>query len=148
MSSFFWFLCNRMKWGRWLNLRYYRFVLGVNQKNEEVRWVQHFIVLPQWFKSFHSDLSQAGWSDLVCVECLLMIKPMVVDFCSIGDWCYSAWRVWNLRTFVHFQVSGMTLAVFQVFKDMNIKLLVLYSVWYSSYDIVYEYDIVVMAMGF
>ena len=73
---------------------------------------------------------------------------MVVDFCSIGDWCYSAWRVWNLRTLVHFQVSGMTPAVFQVFKDTNIKLLVLYSVWYSSYDIVYEYDIVVMAMGF
>ena len=42
----------------------------------------------------------------------------------------------------------MTPAVFQVFKDTNIKLLVLYSVWYSSYDIVYEYDIVVMAMGF
>ena len=39
-------------------------------------------------KSF-SDLPETGWYNLVHVECLYMINPMVVGFCSIGSWCYS-----------------------------------------------------------
>ena len=56
--------------------------------------VQYFFVLPQDFESFPSGLPRAGWCDLVCVECLQIIKPMV-----------------------QFQVSKMSLAVFQGFKD-------------------------------
>ena len=43
----------------------------------------------QEFESFHSHRSRAGWCNLVCVECLYMIKPMMVGFCSIGDLYYS-----------------------------------------------------------
>ena len=35
-------------------------------------------------ESFSSDLPEMRWYNLVCVECLQMIKAMVVDFCSIG----------------------------------------------------------------
>ena len=45
-------------------------------------------LLPQEFQSFPSDLPQAKWCNLICVECLQMIKPLVVGFCSIGDLCY------------------------------------------------------------
>ena len=34
--------------------------------------------------SFPSDLPRARWRSLECVECLEMVKPMVVDFCAIG----------------------------------------------------------------
>ena len=39
---------------------------------------------PQGFESFHSDLTQARWHNLMCVECLLTIKSMVIGFCFIG----------------------------------------------------------------
>ena len=52
--------------------------------NKEGRYVQDFLLLPQGFESFPSDLRRARWCNLVCVACLYMIKPMVVSFCSIG----------------------------------------------------------------
>ena len=52
--------------------------------NKEGRYVQDFLLLPQGFGSFPSDLTRARWCNLVCVACLYMIKPMVVSFCSIG----------------------------------------------------------------
>ena len=65
--------------------------------NKEGRYVQDFLLLPQGFGSFPSDLPRARWCNLVCVACLYMIKPMVVSFCSIGGWCFSGW--WgDLRT--------------------------------------------------
>ena len=56
--------------------------------NEKVRWVQDFLLLPQGFKRFPSDLPRARWRNLVCAECLLMIKPMMVSFCFIEGWCW------------------------------------------------------------
>ena len=52
-----------------MNLRYCLFS-DVNQGNEKLGLLQYFIVSPQGFERFPSDLSQAGWRDLVCVECL------------------------------------------------------------------------------
>ena len=39
---------------------------------------------PMGFEGFHSDLPRARWHDLVCGECLQMIKSMVVGFYFIG----------------------------------------------------------------
>ena len=36
-------------------------------------------------ESFFSDLPKMGWYNLVCVECLKMIKPVKVGLCSIGS---------------------------------------------------------------
>ena len=60
-------------------------------------------------------------SDLVCMECLKMIKPMVVSFCSVGGWCYSGWLVWNLRALAKFQGSEMYPGLFQDFMNGYIK---------------------------
>ena len=57
--------------------------------NENRRWVQDSLLTPQRFESFHSDLLQARWHTIVCVECLWMIKLIVVGFCFIGVWSYS-----------------------------------------------------------
>ena len=43
---------------------------GIDQGNEEWRWAQDFILLPQGFESFPSDLSRARWHNLVYVEYL------------------------------------------------------------------------------
>ena len=53
-----------------MNIRFYLFVSGVNQENEEARRVQYFLVLPQGFESFHSIFSRARWRNLVRKECL------------------------------------------------------------------------------
>ena len=37
------------------------------------------------FLSFLSDLIQAKWCHLVCLDCLQIIKPIVVGFCSFGS---------------------------------------------------------------
>ena len=49
-----------------------------------MRSVNDCIVLPQGNENFPSDLSQAGWNNLLCVKCLQMVKPIVVGFCSTG----------------------------------------------------------------
>ena len=54
------------------------------RRNEEGRWVQDFLLSPQGFESFHSDLPRLRWRDL-CVDCLQMIKSMVVGFRFIGS---------------------------------------------------------------
>ena len=53
-----------------MNQRFYFFVSGVNQGNEEGRCVQDFLVLPQRFGSFPSVFLLARWRNLVRVECL------------------------------------------------------------------------------
>ena len=63
-----------------MNLWFYLLVSGVNQGNERGKRVQNFLVLPQGFRSFLTVFLQARWCNLVCVECLQMIKPMVVVF--------------------------------------------------------------------
>ena len=60
--------------------------------------------------------------NLGCVECLQMIKSIVVGFCSIGVWCYSGWWVWDLRTLAQFEGSKMSPGLFQDFMDGYIKL--------------------------
>ena len=87
------------------------------QGNEEVRWIQDFFLLPQGFESSFWGLSQARWRNLVCVECLGIIKPVVVSFCSIEGWSYSGWWVWNLRTLSQFQGIEMSRWLFQNFID-------------------------------
>ena len=57
---------------------------GVDQWNEERRRVHDFLLLPKGFESFPSDLPRVSWLNLVRVEYLLMVKSMVVGFCSIG----------------------------------------------------------------
>ena len=42
--------------------------------------VQDFFLSTQGFKSFHSDLPRARMRNLVCVECLYMIKSIAVGF--------------------------------------------------------------------
>ena len=66
-----------------MNLRFYLLVSGVNQENERGRSAQNFLVLPQGFRSFFTVFSRARWRNLVRLECLQMIKPMVVVFCSV-----------------------------------------------------------------
>ena len=87
MSSSFYSWCSWTKWEHWVNLRFYPFVSIVNQGNEERRWVQDFLVLPQGFGSFPSVFSRARWRNLVRVECLNIINPMMVD-ANFGDGFY------------------------------------------------------------
>ena len=68
---------------------------------------------PQEFGRFSSVFSRAGWSNLVRVECLQMIKPVEVSFCFTGGWCYSGWWVWDLKTLSQIQGSEMLPALFQ-----------------------------------
>ena len=64
---------------------------------------------------------------------------MVVGFCSIGDWCYSEWCVWDLRTPAQLQGSEMSSALFQdygwVCKTLRHNLLV------------FEHRVVLMTAG-
>ena len=46
-----------------------------------------------------TDLPQARWRNLVCVEFRWL------GFCSIGGWCYSGRWVWNLSRFEQFHGS-------------------------------------------
>ena len=46
---------------------------------------------------------------------------MVVGFSSIGDWCYSEWCVWDLRTLAQFQGSEMSSGLFQDFMNGYVK---------------------------
>ena len=59
------------------------FVSGVNQVElgREVSPNFHFVT--PGFESFPSDLPQERGCSLMCVECLSMIEPMVVGFCSV-----------------------------------------------------------------
>ena len=77
-----------------MNLRFYLSISGFNQGNEEGRWVPNILVLPQWFGSFSSVFQGESWYNLVCMECLEIIKPMLVDLRSTGGWSYSGWWVW------------------------------------------------------
>ena len=75
----------------------------------------------QGFESFHSDLTQARWHNVVFVECLWMIKSVVVGFCFNWGWCYSEWWVWDLITLGQFPGSEMSSGLFQVFMDGCIR---------------------------
>ena len=44
-----------------------------------------FLFVTPGTESFSSDFPQEGLGNLVCVECLDMIKPMVVGFCFTED---------------------------------------------------------------
>ena len=46
---------------------------------------------------------------------------MVVGFCSIMDWSYSGWCVWDLKTLAQLQGSQMFPGLFQDFMDGYIK---------------------------
>ena len=46
---------------------------------------------------------------------------MVVGFCFNGGWLYSEWWGWDLITIVQFQVSEMSVGLFQDFMDGYIK---------------------------
>ena len=73
-----------------MNLKSYLFVSSVNQENERGRWVESFLALPQGFLSFPTLFLGVKWRNLVHVECLKMIKPIVVGFCSnviLADGC-------------------------------------------------------------
>ena len=78
-----------------------------------------FRFVTQRFKSFPSDLPRARWRNLTCVECLWMIKPMVVGFSFY--WRLIRLWVWNLRTLAQFQGSEMSPGLFQDFMDGYIK---------------------------
>ena len=73
------------------------------------------------FGSFPSVFSRARWGILVRVECSFLIKPMVAGLCSIRDWCYSWWWVWDLRTLTQFQGSVMPSGLSEDFMDGYIK---------------------------
>ena len=45
---------------------------------------QNFLVLPQDFGSFPQSFGERGGAILMLVECLKMIKPIVISFCSMG----------------------------------------------------------------
>ena len=42
---------------------------------------------------------------------------MVVGFCYIGGWCYSGWKMWDLRALGQFQGSKVSPGLFQDFID-------------------------------
>ena len=99
------------------------FFLVLIRWNDQGRWDQELLLLPQRFESLSSDLMRVRWRSLarVCVQCLLMVKLTVVGFCSIGGWCYSGFWVWGLRTLAQFQGSEMFPGLFQDLKDWYIK---------------------------
>ena len=68
ISSAFCSQCSRTKQRGWVNLRFYLFVSDLIRWNEKGRGVQELLLSPQGFESFHSDLPQAWWRNLVCVE--------------------------------------------------------------------------------
>ena len=92
MRSSFYSWCSWTKWVPWRNLRFSFFVSNANQ----VEWGRKmsprfpFVTPRVWELSLRPTASER-WHNLVCMECLQMIKPMVVGFCSIGDW----WWVWQ-----------------------------------------------------
>ena len=86
--------------------------------NEKGKWFKDFFLSPQGFESFQSDLPRARCRNIVCVECLQMIRSMVVGFCFIGVWCYTRVWVWNLIRLTQFQGSEMSPGLFQYFMDV------------------------------
>ena len=49
--------------------------------NEEGMWVQDILLLPQEFESIHHTYYEQKWCNLMCADCLYMIKPAVVALC-------------------------------------------------------------------
>ena len=88
MSSYLCSWCSWTKWKRWEDLRFHLFASDVNQGNEGGRIVQDSLLLPQECGSFPAVALRARWYNLVRVECLSMIKPMVVVFVLVegGRW--------------------------------------------------------------
>ena len=74
-------------------------------------------MLPQEFESFSSDLPWVWWRNLVRVECLYMIKPMMVGFCSdMGLMLLWVMGV-EFGKLAQFQDSEMSPGLFQNFMD-------------------------------
>ena len=53
-----------------MNLRFYLFVSGINQRNEGGRWVQNFLVLPQGLGACPQSFNERVGVFSLCVECL------------------------------------------------------------------------------
>ena len=80
VDEFFFLFLNEM--AHWVNPRYYLFVSGVSQGNQERRWEKG---------SFPSELLRVRWHNLVCV-CIVF-----VDDETNGDWFLLYWglvRLW------------------------------------------------------
>ena len=93
MSSLFCSSCSWTKWGRWGNLRFHFFVSGVNQVEWGREVSSRFLFITPGVESFSPDLPWARWCNLVCAECLQMIKTMVeavniVLLIFVLYWCF------------------------------------------------------------
>ena len=79
MSSSFYGWYSGAKYGHWVNVKIYRFcfcfVLVLITCSEEERWFQDFLLLPQVYDGFPSDLPWAR--------------------CRV--WTWFTWRVWHVR---------------------------------------------------
>ena len=70
------------------------------------------------FLPLRTTQERAWWHNFVCLECLQMIKQMVVDFywnVMLGCW------VWILRALVQFKGSERSPGLFQDFEDGYMK---------------------------
>ena len=84
--------------------------------------MQDFLVLHKGFGSFPSVFSRAGWHILMRMECLWMIKPVVVGFyvllevdATLDDGCGIVENTCTVSG------SGMLPGLFQDFLDVYIK---------------------------
>ena len=89
-----------------------------------------------FFPSTYTTVS--GWCNLVCVECLSMIKQNW-SLVFVGVWCYSGRWVWILRALAHFKGTDRSPGLFQDFGGYIVKSFKTphYSVswtWCSGYD--------------
>ena len=80
--------CSRTKWAHWVNPRYYLFVSGVSQGNQERRWEKG---------SFPSELPRVRWHNLVCVCVCVCVCIVFVDDETNGDWFLLYWGLVRLR---------------------------------------------------
>ena len=114
MGSSFCFWCSWTEWEHWVNIRFYLFLSGVNQKGEGGRWVQDFLVTPAFL--------QVSW----CIQCVWSVCRWLshwwLFFCSVGGWCYSGWWVWDLRILAQFPGNEMSPGMFQDFMNGYIAL--------------------------
>ena len=98
-----------MKWEHWVNLRFYFIFscflfIGMKEGGE--------------FKT-SLPMSELVWFSACGV--FVMIKLIMVDFCSIRGWSYSGQWVWDLRTLTQFQRSEMSLGLFQDYMNSIIN---------------------------
>ena len=84
MGSSFCSWCSWTEWEHWVNIRFYLFLSGVNQKDEGGRWVQDFLVTPVFLR--------VSW----CIQCVWSVCRWLSHWWLFFLFCWRLMLLWMM----------------------------------------------------